>query len=176
MNQLAIVNLNNISEAEAKDFYFRQAVRAIILDSENKIALMSVAKHHYHKLPGGGIEKDEIEMQALARECREEAGCQIEVIGEVGSILEYKDQWQLKQESFCYLAKVVGQKGNPEFTEEELFDDFKLIWIGIDQAIELIKSDQPEIYEGRIINTRDLTFLLKAREIIEKTNKKIFIG
>ncbi|MFA6410837.1 MAG: NUDIX domain-containing protein [Candidatus Buchananbacteria bacterium] len=170
MKQLTVVNLNNITPEQTKDFRFRQAVRAVIFDSENKIALMDVKKHCYHKLPGGGIEAGEDEMQALARECKEEAGCEIEVIGEVGSILEYKDQWKLKQESFCYLAKLVGKKMEPEFTDEELFDEFKLIWVEIDQAIKLIKSDQPEIYEGRIINARDLAFLQAAKEIINLKN------
>lgn len=135
MKQLAIINLKKVLPNQTKDWRLRGAVRAVVLDKAKKIALLNVAKHNYHKLPGGGIEAGEDEITALKRECLEETGCQIEVSSEIGSILEYKDQWQVKQESFCYLAKVIGQKQQPEFTEEELVDGFKLLWVDLKTAI-----------------------------------------
>jgi len=166
MKQLAIINLNKVLPDKTKDWRFRRAVRAVILDDEKRIAILHVTKHNYHKLPGGGIEKNEDEITALNRESLEEAGCQIEITSQIGSILEYKDQWKIKQESFCYLAKIIGQKQQPEFTDEELVDGFKLLWVDLDTAIKLVESDQPDIYEGQIINARDLTFLQEVKKII----------
>ncbi len=166
MKQLAIINLNNVLPKDTKGWKIRRAVRAVIFDKEKKIALLHVGKHNYHKLPGGGIEKGEDKITALKRECLEEAGCQIEISDEVGSILEYKDKWEMKQESFCYLAEVIGKKLLPEFTEEELGDEFKLLWVNLDVAINLIKTDKPENYEGKFINARDLTFLLEIQKIL----------
>ena len=38
-------------------YKLRKAGRAIIFDDENNIALLNVSKKNYHKLPGGGVEK-----------------------------------------------------------------------------------------------------------------------
>jgi len=49
----------------------REAARAVLFDDDDNIPLLFVAKHHYHKLPGGGIDDGENKEDALIRECRE---------------------------------------------------------------------------------------------------------
>ncbi len=42
----------NLSEETKNSFRVRKAARAILLDNENKLALLHVKKRGYHKLPG----------------------------------------------------------------------------------------------------------------------------
>jgi len=149
------------------DIEIRNAARAVVFDDENKIAILHVSKHGYHKLPGGGVEDGEDMAKALEREMKEEIGSQIEVTGQVGRIIEHKDAQNLKQESFCWLADLVGEKGQPDFTEKELGDGFEVMWVSLDEAIEIIKNDKPDNYDGKFIVIRDLCFLeeVKRRKI-----------
>jgi len=68
-------------------------------------------------------------MKALERECQEEIGCDVEVVSEVGSIIEYRKIFTLKQTHNCYLAKVKGQKGTPDFTNDEKNNGFEQVWL-----------------------------------------------
>ena len=144
---------------EIKEYIIRKAARAVVFDAEGKIALLNVKNKNYHKLPGGGVEDGEDLKIALEREMLEEIGSKVLVTGEVGKIMEYRDLWELEQESFCYLAKMDGEKGQPDFTEEEKEKGFALIWVSVEEAIEKIKSDKPVDYEGKFIQVRDLCFL-----------------
>ncbi len=140
----------------------RQAARAIVFDDEGKIAILSVTKKSYHKLPGGGIEKGEDIMTALKREAKEEIGCEIKGTGEVGQIDECRDEFELLQTSYCYTAKVVGAKKQPQFTIEEAADGFEIMWVDPTEAVSILSADQPDDYEGKFILMRDLAFLNQA--------------
>jgi 8-oxo-dGTP pyrophosphatase MutT (NUDIX family) len=145
----------------------REASRAILFDEQQAIPLLFTVKHNFHKLPGGGIDPGESQTDALIREVMEEVGSEIEVTGEVGEIVEYRSQFNLKQTSYCYLGKIIS-KGSPNFTEEELNDGFKLEWLSIDEAISRIMNDQPTNYEGPFIQERDLLFLKTAKQITQR--------
>jgi len=78
----------------------RTAVRAIIFNSDGKIALLNAKKYGFHKLPGGGIESDEDAKKALERELKEELGCKAEITKEVGKIIEIKNKYGQEQVSY----------------------------------------------------------------------------
>jgi 8-oxo-dGTP pyrophosphatase MutT (NUDIX family) len=149
-------------------YIIRKAARAVVFDKDNKIALLKISKHNYFKLPGGGVEKGEDLFVALKRECLEETGCQIIVKNEIGKILEFREfdpGGKLQQESFCYLAYVNGEKGEPSFTEEEVKGGFQLLWISLKDAINLLKTSKPDTYVGKFIIVRDLIFLLEIQNL-----------
>ncbi len=163
MNLIQILNPENVADDEVAEYETRTAVRAVVFDEENNIAVLSVSKKNYHKLPGGGVEEDEDNISALKRECREELGCDIKILGEVGQIIEYRKMFQLKQTSFCFLARVVGEKGAPIFTQEEIDDGFQIKWLSLAQAIKLLTPDESASIEGKLyIVPRDKTFLEAA--------------
>jgi len=149
-----------------KRYWLRKASRAIVINSENKIALLFVSKHNYHKLPGGGVEPGEDLKTALHREILEETGCNIKIRQDIGMIIELRDKINMRQESYCYLAKVEGEIKAPSFTKEERSDGFQLIWVTIDDAISLLKRERPKIESGRFIQVRDLTFIEKASLVL----------
>lgn len=142
------------------DFGTREAARAIVLNKRGEVFLLNVSKCGYHKLPGGGVDEGEDISRALEREMLEEIGCQAEVTGEVGIIIEYRDQRRLKQTSYCYLAKRVGSEQTNALTEEEISEGFERVMaINVAEAIKILEQDSPNNYEGKFIRLRDLHFL-----------------
>jgi len=167
MKQLLLLNPEQVSEEEAERFPIREAARAIVIDGRGMIALLHVAKDEYYKLPGGGLEGAEDKKTALERECREEIGCDIKVTGEVGSIIEYRKTLHLKQISYCYLAKVKGEKGKPHFTDNEIKRGFKLVWLPFKDVVYVIQGGLAKNLEGSaFIVPRDIAFLKAAENLI----------
>lgn len=164
MKQLRLINPENVSEKEVKDYSVREAVRAIVVDENRRIALLHVSRKNYYKLPGGGIENIENKMKALERECQEEIGCDIEVISEIGSIVEYRKMFSLKQISYCYLAKVKGRKGISDFTDSEKENGFEQVWLSFNKALKILTECKALGVEGRdYIVPRDTAFLEEAK-------------
>ena len=146
-------------DIKCEKYNIRKAARSVAFNDENKIAILNVSRYNYHKLPGGGIEDGEDIYEALRREMLEEVGANIEVTGEIGTIIEYRNKFELLQISYCYKANIVGELMSTNFTDKELSGGFMLEWRTLDEAIEMLKSDKPANYEGEFIIKRDLEFL-----------------
>ncbi len=167
MKQLLLLNPEEASEEEVKNYPVREAARAIVVDEDGLIALLKVAKNGYYKLPGGGLEGSEDRIVTLQRECREEIGCNIEVISEIGSIVEYRKVFNLKQISYCYLAKVKGKKGTPSFTKEEMENGFQQAWLSYEDAKRVMSESTATNLEGSAyIVPRDIAFLEEAHDLL----------
>jgi ADP-ribose pyrophosphatase YjhB (NUDIX family) len=159
-----------INEEERFDnpYLLRKASRAIVFNNNNEIAFQFASKHKYYKLPGGGIEKGETIEEALKREVLEESGCKIDITDEIGIIIEYRNRFDTLQISYCFLAKVVGEIGNPEYEEMEIDEGLMSIWVPIEKAISLIEEADTDNYQGKFIRERDLLFLKEAFRLINK--------
>lgn len=143
----------------------RSAARAIVFDSDQKIALLHVTKKSYHKLPGGGIEKNEDNEAALRRELLEEIGCSVQNIRELGIIEEYRNDFQLHQISYCFIADLIGSKNEINLEAGEIADGFEPEWMSLKDAIQTLENESGvESYEGKFIRLRDLTFLKEAEK------------
>lgn len=142
----------------------RRAARAIVFDSEKKIALLHVTKKSYHKLPGGGIENGEEIKSALQRETLEEIGCVVENIRELGIVEEYRNKLELHQISYCFTADLKGEKGQNQLEESEIADGFVPVWVTLEDAIKILESEiGVEDYGGKFITERDLAFLREVK-------------
>ncbi|MCD5389999.1 MAG: NUDIX domain-containing protein [Candidatus Pacebacteria bacterium] len=126
MNNIKIINFENVSFAEKETFSIRNSVRAVIFDDENNIGIMKIKGGVFYKVPGGGIEKGESREDALKRECMEEAGVNIEIIAKLGKVIEVKKVHKKVQNSYCYIAKVIGKKGSQSLTESEVRDGYEV--------------------------------------------------
>jgi len=167
--------LKNISDgllSRSKKIEKRNASRAVLFDNEGLIPLLFVSKFNYHKLPGGGVEEGENEMEALDREILEETGCKGEITREIGRVIEFRSKWNLFQTSRCYAGKIIS-KGKQSFTKKETDQGFKLVWTSLDDAITQLKKDKPQNYEGTFIQKRDLRFLeeVKNRNLAKGTEE-----
>jgi 8-oxo-dGTP pyrophosphatase MutT (NUDIX family) len=167
MKELTLINPENALEEEVKNYRVREAARAVVVDEDGMVVLLHVSKDNYYKLPGGGIEDTEDKITALQRECQEEIGCDIEVINEIGFIVEYKKIYNLKQISYCYFAKVNGQKGTPRFTDEEVAEGFKEVWLCYEDAKCVLAETRAANFEGSAyIVLRDSIFLEEAKDYL----------
>jgi len=151
-------------ETKKVDLKLREAVRVVVVNEGGQIAVLYVAQKNFYKIPGGGIEAGENKEVALRREVSEEAGCRIEIIKELGELVEYRTHFDQLQRSYCYLAKVVGDIGSPHFTDDELADGFETKWVEIDRAVELIKGVSTDDYMGKFVTNRELTILQEAQK------------
>lgn len=162
MQLLKTINPEKVDENNIPSWKYRKAARAVVLDNENRIGLLHVSSKNYYKLPGGGIEEGEDIKIALDRECEEELGVQIEVLKEIGSIIEYRAQFKLHQTSYCFLARTNSEKKTPSFTDEEKSSGFEIVWVEPDEALKLLNLKQTSNYEGKFVEERDFCFLNRA--------------
>ena len=158
MKDLGTLNPRQVSEQEVAQYRLREAARAIVVDDKGDIALLHVSRDGYHKLPGGGLDPNEDRLIALQRECMEEIGCNIEVIGEVGFTTECWREDEEKQISYCYLAKVVGPKGVATLTESEKERGFETVWLPFQDAVNALQNRTSTHWEGDYIVPRELFF------------------
>ncbi|HSD55924.1 MAG TPA: NUDIX domain-containing protein [Candidatus Saccharimonadales bacterium] len=171
MKELSTIHEQDINpdapQTDSTTFKERIAARAVLLDNAGEVHMLHVSLDNYHKLPGGGIEAGEDIKTALERELLEEVGCRAKVIAEVGMIVEYRDQFNLKQTSYCFLAKQVGEEQPTDLQEDEIAHGFVGVQLpNIDAAIKQLQNDAPTTYEGKFIQKRDLLFLQAAKERI----------
>lgn len=160
MKILKIFNDENVSQDNTDLFEKRRSVRGIVIDSENKIALLYSNKFKYYVLPGGGVEEGESIDQAIIRECKEEIGCDVEITGEVGKTIEVREKDNLTNEAHCYVLKLIGEKQKPEFMGDEIEDDFITMWVSVEKAIKHIESEghYNDLYH-EYMKQRSLVFL-----------------
>jgi len=167
MNIIALFNKENVSEDESKKLRHRRAVRGVVFDSENNVALLHAKNEGYYSIPGGGVDNEETCEEAIVRECKEEVGCDVEIVTYIGTTLEYRKGNNLLNESWGYVVKIIRGKGLPFFVgdESEAEKNSILIWVSITEAIKLLESlpIQSELYAQYCLD-RDLTFLKKAAE------------
>lgn len=128
---------------EEIDIYYNtiERVSGIIFNKYGEIAILIVKRNNYHVLPGGGIECGEDMVTALLREVNEEVGATINNITELGYIIEYINNRNLKRITYCYLAEVLGELTTPQFTKEEIFEGYELSWLDVNEALTIIEND-----------------------------------
>lgn len=160
------------SKKRDKVYNLRRSARVVLINEKKEIAILNVARDRYHKLPGGGIEKEETREEAAYREVKEETGYNMKLINEVGLTIEYADDTNLMHISYCYFAKAL-EAGMQILSENEKEERIEFKWIAFKDAIELIKSDKPETYAGKFIQVRELSFLEKAYKVFIDENAGI---
>ena len=155
MNYIKVITDEDfgIESNEFNDPRTRLGARGIVFNN-NKIAILHKQLKNEYKLVGGGIDENEDPEVAFRREVQEEAGCAIEITKCLGMIKEEKSQDNFIQTSYVYIANVTNDNGNINYTEKELGEGSKLLWLDIDEAMKLIKESEnklkPSKFDGEL--------------------------
>jgi len=163
--------IRNISDQNiaSKEIVRRHAIRAVIR-KEDLILLVQSANGDV-KFPGGGIETQETQADALKREVLEETGYTATAIGKhIGYIEELRDDFESDRQLFAMRSdyyevtiEATQQPLNLDDYEAEL--GFHPVWLTLNQAIEA-NENCLEPKRWTIRDTKILTFLKQAEEAL----------
>ena len=145
-----------------------RSARVVLLDDDNKVAVIYVAKVNFYTLPGGGIEEGETPEQAAIREMKEETGCNSEIIRTLGLIEENSKTMNWNGLATCFMSKVKGSKGTPHLTQEEIDEDAQLQWHDMYEALNIITNQDADDGIRLIIQERDVTLLNEAIKLLNE--------
>lgn len=141
------------------EYTLRKSARAILRNQDGLIAVQYLRNHHFHKLPGGGVDQGETVHDALIREVREEVGCEMQLGSEIGVVLEFRNKYKLVHLSYCYTATVLGEIGTPTLEAAEVAEGLETLWLPAEEALTKIVADTPSTYESHFILPRERAFL-----------------
>ncbi len=151
-------------------YRLRKAARGLVFHEKN-IAILHAGNLHLHKLPGGGIENEESIAEGFNREILEETGFKVGNSQQLGITIEYRDEIELIQISYVFIADIAEKAGLPKFTQKEIDEGFVLKWLSVPEAIGLLKDkDAPKTYAGKFIHARDLAILEYFQHYEKKEN------
>lgn len=150
----------------------RTAVRVILINDDNKIAILYKKNKNEYKLIGGGVDEGESYEEALERETLEESGCKIEILQELGYIEEYRGKMNFKQISYVYVAKVIEDTKVLHLTQKEKDEGSEICWFEPAEALKKMSecydkvkaSEYSSVYSTKIIIKRDMCILQKYLE------------
>lgn len=173
MKPLAIFRQKDVfpEQEEQKNVAFEDRLtgKAIVFDHESNIALVGNKVNPFYLLPGGGINKDESIESGLVRECLEEIGCHVKLLDNIGIVEDYRDRDKKHCINYCYTAKLVGEKGELQLTEDEKQNGIHVIWVSWGEAVRLLAREVEQLKKGEVkfYNTgfnilRDHLFLVRT--------------
>lgn len=171
MKLLKLFNPENFSESELNNLPKRITTRAVIQNEQGEIALLYSNKFDYHEIPGGAVDEGETLEQGMVRECLEETGCSVEIIKELGltqGLRPYNNHYQLN-DSYGYFVKKFGDIQENDFDEDEIEENFELVWVTLEKAIELFEELPTTDNNFRnYIRERGLLFLNEVKKHLYK--------
>ncbi len=172
MKILAEISEASLGFGEAEilggNYELRKSARAVLFNNEGLVSVQNIKRDHFHKLPGGGVEKDETLKDAVKREIKEEVGCDCEVGDLIGVVIEYRNRYKLMQISYCFESKVKGEVGIPDLEQAEINEGLTPLWLPLSQVIKQMESENPKKYEGKFILKRELSFLREWQRLQEE--------
>ena len=138
----------------------RVAARGIVI-KDGKIAILNKANNNEYKLVGGGVEGDEDPKIAFEREVLEEAGCKVEIDNFLGTVKEERTNNNFTQTSYVYVAHVIEDTKKLDLTEKEINEGARLLWLTLDEAINVIKNCENDLKASKYENILSKKFVVK---------------
>jgi 8-oxo-dGTP diphosphatase len=158
-------------------FEDRLTGKAIVFDHKNNIALVGNKVNSFCLLPGGGINKNESVEKGLIRECLEEIGCHVKLLDYIGTVEDYRDRDKKHCVSYCYMAQLMGEKGELQLTEKEKKNGIHVNWVSLNEAVQILEKEVEQLKRGEVkfYNTgfnilRDHLFLVRAQNLLSNND------
>lgn len=153
---LGISGRDDSSRRHGARVWLKRIVRGVIYNVRQEIALLHIEDGDYYELPGGELEAVDSMGNALQRGVRGALGLTVAIIEEIGLIMEYRDEHELLQFSYGFLAELADVL--PESMDSE---QPQLRWMKLQEAIALLSSHRADSYIGKFNQERDLNFLMQ---------------
>ncbi len=169
MKRLLLMDKQNYDDSWPE--ILRTAVRGIIFTGDKLLVIED--KFGEVKLPGGGQEKGEDDMQTLVREVREETGYPVipESVRPFGYIEEKRRSFDEEkiwhQISRLYFCDIGGERTGESFTGNEQRLGMRFRTYTLDEAIEKNRK-MLDIKGEQAWNRREYETLLLIKEHLEK--------
>ncbi len=130
-------------------FEKRTTVKAVVINDEGKFGFVTTFVNGFYLLAGGGAEGGNLE-EEIKRECDEEINFEIEVLREVGRIHEYRNRNAKEYETVCFIARTMKELPEDTRTEDEKKKDLHVVWIGKNEAINILKEQVEKVKRGEV--------------------------
>ena len=134
----------------------RLGARGIIVSSDGKIAVFHKQKKNEYKLPGGGMDPGESPEDAFIREVKEEVGCTVKNVRPLGYTIEEKGQTNFTQTSYVFVAELDQVLGTTNFTEKEIGEGARFIWVTPQEAFKLISECFADLQDSPVDKTENV--------------------
>lgn len=138
------------------DFVFRNVVFGVVFDFNKNIGIYVVNENPYVLgLPGGGIENNETQGQALQRECFEELGIEIKV---QNKLFDYEAVFS-KEKGYrgsMFVCKLLGEKSSKKIFRENGRERV-VRWVSCQEFIQN--------QEARLAESRGLRGLIELKAV-----------
>lgn len=133
MNILAI-----IGQVDTSIQYTDRPTVKVVIKKDNRLLILNKGL-----LPGGGIDPDESDHDAITRELQEELGVTVKNVQEIGTVVQYRNLLDKKYLINGYAAELekTGGHTNPQDKGEA---QFTIQWLTLDEAIAYVSESIDE--------------------------------
>lgn len=139
----------------------RLTSRAIVINEEDKCAVLYAKKHNLYSLPGGGIEAGEDEVSALIREVEEETRCTCDSIHQLGIVSENRGHQDYTTLSYYFVVHTKEKPHQLCLTEAEKQDGISVLWCSVEEVLHLIKDIEHDTNQRKFLQARDVAALME---------------
>jgi ADP-ribose pyrophosphatase YjhB (NUDIX family) len=130
-------------------FEKRTTVKAVVVNNEGKFGFVTNPVHGFYLLTGGGAESDNLEDE-IRREVNEEMNLEVDVLGEIGGVHEYRNRNAKEYETVCFIAKTTGEAKEDTRTEDERKNDLRVAWFSKNEAIDILSKQVEKVKKGEV--------------------------
>jgi len=122
---------------EPVEYKIRPTAKGIVLDIDNHVALISNGEHSL--FPGGGVDDGETYERAFVRECKEEIGCDVEIVTLIGKAKQFRAKNETIYELQFFVGRVLGEKGVPT-TTQRVEMACTISWLKEDEVLKILEE------------------------------------
>jgi len=130
-------------------FENRTTVKAVVLNNEGKFGFVTIPRNGLYLLAGGGAEGSNLEKE-IQRECDEEINFEVEILGEIGRVHEYRNKDAMEYETVCFAVRTGKETHEDTRTEDERMKNLHVVWFEKNEAIDILKKQVDKVKRGEV--------------------------